>query len=216
MADLSGSHITLTPVNMTNGMKVAVQNAHTRIDELLAGQNGLNDAVEAELIAVKQLISNLETAGNADVTELTNKINLLGDVFSKTGEANDAFDALFILANAWNSGGDMTSSVEVDFNSATGELAVDLTSFGFADTTAYKLLGAIDSKGAGLVRAGFVKESGTSAKVVCWDAKYFVEDAVKYDASGVDANFGVTVGVQYTRPTLSFTLTDEEGNETTV
>jgi methyl-accepting chemotaxis protein len=120
---------------MTGGAKNSVLNAQDRIDELLAGQNGLNDAVETALNDLKSQLDALDLAGDTDVQALTDKINLLNDIVSKDGVANDLFDALKILGDAWNDAGDMTVSVEVDFNSATGELAVDLTSFGFAESS---------------------------------------------------------------------------------
>lgn len=213
--DLSNQHITLTPKNMTSGIKEAVVNAQQRIDELLSGQDGLNDAVETALNDLKSQITALDVANGADVEELQTKINILNDIFSKDGNANDVFDAIVSIANAWNNAGDIVLSKEIDFNSSNGEMVIDLTPFGFSSVNDYTLVGSIDPKGATVARVGFTKVSETQAKVVAIDAAYFVEDAIKYNASG-EGSFLVSLNIQYPRTKLSFVLSDETGSQTTV
>jgi hypothetical protein len=214
--DLTDQLITLTPQNLSDGIKTAVVNAQTRIEELRTGHDSLTTEVESTLNALDVRLTALDGATDLDIADVMDKINTLNDIMSKDGSANDLFDALAILGNAWNDAGELIVSQEVDFNSATGEAAVDLTAFGFANSGEYKVSVSTDSKGAGVARVGVDKTSASEAKVIAFDAKHFVEDAVKYDASAAGNNFNATVSVIYTRPTLSFTLTDEEGNATSV
>jgi len=281
--DLSSQHITLTAQDMTHGIKSAVVNAQTRIEELKTGQDNLNDAVETALNNVdvrlnallggetvlsadvskdgttitvdgpsivtkdaKLEIGDSDTVytvvskdennvitldpaidadyaqgtvvnvhSAADVTAIQEQMNVLAEIFSKEGTANDVFDALVILANAWNEAGDMISVKEVEFTAENGEASVDLSAFNFQDTS-YKLIGSVDGKGAMASRTGFIKVSKSEAKIVAYDTRYFVEDEVKYNASVDGASFIVTIGVTYPRPRLSFSITDEENNTTSV
>lgn len=214
--DIEGSKIELTPSNMTGGMKTAVQNAQTRIDELLVGQHGLTDAVQAELNTLKNQLDALDLAGETDVNALQEKILLINDIFSKDGMANDLFDALRILGSAWNDAGQMVQSIEVDFKSATGKATVDLSAMSFANTDAYSIITGDNSNGTKPVIVSSRKVDASSAEVVVRDNRYFPEDNMMYDASVIGANFPVSLVVMYNRPILSFSLTDEEGKVTTV
>lgn len=178
---------------------------------------------DTDVITLDPAIAVAQTSGTtvsisstADVTALQEKMAVLADIFSQEGTANDVFDALVLLANAWNEGGEMLTSKEVVFNSASGEATVDVTEFGFSAITDYKLIGSTDAKGASVARVGFNKSSETVATVIAYDAKHFVEDLVKYDASVAGAEFVITVGITYPRPQLTFAITDSDGNTTSV
>lgn len=211
-----GTVITVAnPEMATVGAKLEIGSDETVYEITDKAENG-DITVDPAMVVAHTSGETVTIASTADVTDLQEKMNILADIFSKDGTANDVFDALAILANAWNEAGDMITTKEVTFNSASGEATVDLSAFNFTATSDYKLIGSTDGKGAMVARVGFVKSSETLASVIAYDAKYFVEDQVKYDASVTDGSFLITVGVTYARPVLSFSITDEEGNTTSV
>jgi len=146
-----------------------------------------------------------------NVNEVLVQIETLANIFSQSGTANDVFDALVLLGESWNAGGDLSVAIEGTFDSDTGELIVDLSNFGFSSVDDYKFMGSVDDKGALLTSTGFTKVNENTAKVVAYDRACFVEDAVPFDASS--NSFKISMLVSYSRPLLSFTITDEDGNE---
>lgn len=151
-------------------------------------------------------------AGNID--EIKAKIQVLNDIFSQTGTANDVFDALVILAEAWNDGEDLVAKRVVTYTDTAGEINVDLSAFSFSDVSDFEILATVDGTGARYASVGIDKVDTSNAKITLWDNACFVEDGVKYDGS-VNA-VRVSLLVAYNRPTLSFNITDADGNVTAV
>jgi len=168
--------------------------------------SGLLEDVATDTVVSRKTTINIE--------EVLTQIEILANIFSKSGTANDVFDALVILGNAWNAGGDLYTAVEGTFDSDTGELTIDLSSFGFSSVDDYKFIGSVDDKGALLTSNGFAKVDEKTAKVVAYDRACFVEDEILFDASS--NSFNISMVVSYGRPHIDFTITDEEGNETSV
>ncbi len=182
------------------------------IDSISENTITLTSGLTADVASGTEVTKN----STLNIDSINEKMQTLADIFSKSGTANDVFDSLVILANAWNAGGKLTDAMEVEFNSANGELNVDISSFGFTDITEYKTVGSTDNKGALKTTIGFNKLDKDTITVTAFDRACFVEDEIPYDASVENASFTVTIYISYNRPHLSFSITDEENNTTTV
>ena len=272
-----GTNLTLTPKYDGYFMKTAIDNAQSRIEELLAGQNSLNTDTQTEINSLKAWLNDLagyksvlsadaakddttitvddahgfeaddeivildetyivdsinknditlksglaaDAAANTevikystlDIESINEKMQILADIFSQEGTANDVFDALVILAQAWNNAGQMVQTVKGVFNSDTGTLDIDISSFGFASTDDYDVVGSISSLGALKTTVGIDKKDENTITITAYDRACFVEDAVLFDAT--DNNFDITVIITYARPEVHFTITDEDGETT--
>jgi len=203
--DFTNQKITLTP-----DVKLGIKH---RVESIASSHNDLTQETQNALNELSSAVDSITSQSGTDVTEIQNKLNILADIFSKDGEANDVFDAIVGIVDSWNNGGEIVKTIETPFNSATGIATVDLTAFGFTDTS-YKVIGSVDTLGSLKASVGFDKTDANTITIKAYDKACFVEDAVMYDAS--TNSFNVTVGVAYERQPLSFTLTDETGAETTI
>ena len=211
-----GTDLQLTPKYNGAFIREAVVNAQTRIDELLSGQNSLNNDTKIEIDKLKEDLNALVDTESINIEEVNNKLQILADIFSKDGTANDVFDSLVLMANAWNNAGDISQTMEGIFNSETGELNIDISSFNFNSKDDYSIVGSTDSLGALNVALGFNKLDEKTVVVTAFNRACFVEDSVPYNASAEENNFNITFTISYKRPHLSFKLTDEQSTTTEV
>jgi hypothetical protein len=211
-ANLSGSDITIAPVPMNLGIKKAVEEIVSRLGTITTGHNGLSDEVQVYLDDLKSKVDALGTAKDTDVVALTQKITAINNVINEAGVVTDIFGGLDRLADELNATREVTIAKDVDFNSATGEMSVDLTALGFANVTDYKVVAGYSGSKPAVVSTE--KTSKTSAKIIARDLRHFAEDDVKYKADGEGNNFEATLIVSYTRPVISFTLTNANSTET--
>jgi len=211
-----GANLTLTPAYSGAYFKQAYSNTQVRIEELLNGQNSLNNDTKTENDKIKDDINALIETENVNIEEVNNKLQILADIFSKDGTANDVFDSLVLMANAWNNAGDISQTMEGIFNSETGELNIDISSFNFNSKDDYSIVGSTDSLGALNVALGFNKLDEKTVVVTAFNRACFVEDSVPYNASAEENNFNITFTISYKRPHLSFKLTDEQSTTTEV
>jgi len=211
-----GENLTLTPAYTGPKVLNSIPNAQARIDELLSSQNVLNSDTKDITDSLRADLQALIDNENVDIQEVNNKLQILADIFSKEGTANDVFDALVLLANTWNNSGDLIQTIEGVFNSQSGELNVDISMFNFGSKDDYKIVGSTDKKGALNTVTGFEKLDEKTVVITAFDRACFVEDGIFYDASVDGASFGITFSISYTRPQLSFNLSDETGEQTNV
>lgn len=179
------------------------------------------DSVTGNTVALKSgLLQDVPTGteviknSTLNIESVNDKIQTLADIFSKTGTANDVFDALVLLANSWNKGNNLHKVIKGSFDSETGELNVDLTDFNFKTTADYDVTYATNSFGARVSSIGADKVDEKTVKIIAWDDACFVEDGIFYNAK--ENPFDFTLVVHYKRPTISFSIADEDGTVTSV
>jgi len=144
-----------------------------------------------------------------DFEEIQKTFNAIEEIFNKEGSANDIFDALITLANAWNEDKKVIDSFEVNFN-ANGEVEIDLSAYNFTSTDDYTIAVSKNTR----VPAHLVVEKidEKSAKIYAIDLRYFAEDNVGYDGSCDGCSFPATILITYDRRKVHFTLTDLNNN----
>ncbi len=180
------------------------------VDSISGDVITLTTGLEIDVVTGTQVVKN----STLDIGSINEKMQTLADIFSKTGTANDVFDALVILANAWNEAGKLVDTIKGVFDSETGTLSIDVSAFNFTAITDYDVVGSVTALGALKASVGFDKVDENSITVTAYDKACFVEDAILFNAK--DSSFDVTMMISYSRPHLSFSITDEENNTTTV
>jgi len=155
----------------------------------------------------------LHIKSKVDPEELVNLFNEIEAILNKDGSANDVFDALIALAQAYNNERKIVETWEVTYD-ANGSLDIDLSNFSFGSVDAYNIMISHNEVKPVLFRVA--KKDEKTATILTTDLRYFAEDAVPYDGSVEGASTPVTLLVSFNRNPLSFTLTDLKGNERSV
>ena len=155
----------------------------------------------------------LHIKSKIDPEELVNLFNEIEAILNKDGSANDVFDALIMLAQAYNNERKIVETWEVDFD-ANGSLDVDLSDYNFESADDYNIMISHNEVKPVIFRVA--KKDEKTATILATDLRYFAEDEVAYDGSADGADTKVTLLVAFNRNPLSFTLKDLEGNERSV
>jgi len=163
-----------------------------------------NDTAKDTILHIKSKI---------DPEELNNIFDEIEAILNKDGSANDVFDALIMLAQAYNNERKIVETWEVDFD-ANGSLDVDLSDYNFESADDYNIMISHNEVKPVIFRVA--KKDEKTATILATDLRYFAEDEVAYDGSADGADTKITLLVAFNRNPLSFTLKDLEGNERSV
>ncbi len=155
----------------------------------------------------------LHIKSKIDLEELNAIFGEIEAILNKEGPANDIFDALIMLARAYNGAKKVVDTFEVAFG-ANGSLEVDLSGYGFDSIDDYSVL--VGANADKPVVFSVEKTDAEAATVKARDLRYFAEDNVGYDGSCEGCAVPITLAIAYDRTPIDFTLTDLEGNTRSV
>ena len=185
--------------------EIIINDTAYTIDSIDGNDITLTSGLVEDVVTDTKVIKN----STLDITSINEKMQTLADIFSKSGTANDVFDALVILANAWNASAKIVDTVKGVFDSETGTLDIDVSNFGFASTTDFNVVGSTNALGALKASVGFDKVDENTITITAYDKACFVEDEIPFNAK--DNSFDVTIHITYSREHLAFSITDEDG-----
>lgn len=209
MADLQTQKVTVPAVDWSN-KKATLLSLIAGITALGTGHNGLTDAVESELNGLQNQINTLNSATDVDLEAINTALTAINNLMSESPDGANVLALLDKVADELNAR-DIVRVQNVDFLSATGDMIVDLTSFGFVSITDYEFMVKAETESRLSVES--IKVDNASAKVIvrdreCWD----FDEHDKYDASGVDASVPLVLTVISQPETISKTVVEADGD----
>ena len=188
--DLTGDLVVLEATDYSNGIFKTIQKLNSDIQTVASKHNSLDKDTQDALNDLQNQIDNLS---GGDINEIKKKVEALKELLGEDDTANkflDVIDVVNELVEAINSI-KKTETFEYLFNSESGELTVDLTSFDFKSKEDYDILVSLGDFKPVILNTQKVDEK--TSKIVARDMRHFAELDVKYtDAGKKDDNGNYT------------------------
>jgi len=210
--DLSNDKVTLNPVDYKKGIYGTIQDLVTNLQLVADKHNALDTDVETSLNNLQKQIDDLNSLSQEEIDALQDKIKALKELLGEGDEKDNFLDVIDIVNKLVDSINAIRKNDTYSylFNSDTGEVSVDLSTYGFTSKDDYEILVAMNGDYMAPVTLQVAKVDKKTSKVIARDLRHFAELNVKYtDGAEQDSQgnypkaFPFTILVSYNKELIS-------------
>jgi hypothetical protein len=214
--DLQDQKIVIEDMTLTTSKFNTIKAMMSNIDILAQGHNAFTDAVEDEFNRLKELFDAAELADDVDIDKINETLLSVQELMSDEENGANIIAALGTVFTELNR---RTETIvrEETITSETGIAEVDLTAQGFSSVDEYSLL--VTPYGRNPVSISVEKVDETKCNIVVEDRRFWeesTEDIRLKDCSADEDNVKVCLTIHRVPRPISLTLTEVDGDETTI